>query len=78
MKKQPVFYVEREILKRGFGQSYYNYAYIASKAYLKTKTENYLDDGRIVGMGTHEELLANNEIYQDVYYSQVKGDEDNE
>ena len=37
-----------------------------------------LDDGRIVGMGTHEELLANNEIYQDVYYSQVKGDEDNE
>jgi ATP-binding cassette subfamily B protein len=31
-----------------------------------------LDDGRIVGLGTHDELLKNNEIYQEVYYSQVK------
>ena len=32
-----------------------------------------LDDGKINGMGTHEELLANNEIYRDVYESQQKG-----
>lgn len=32
-----------------------------------------LDDGEIVGLGTHEELLKNNEIYQDVYNSQMKG-----
>ena len=36
-----------------------------------------MDDGRINGIGTHEELLKSNEIYQDVYYSQVKGGEDN-
>lgn len=47
MKKQPVVYVEREILKRGHGQSYYTYGYIVSKAYLKSKTENYLDDGQV-------------------------------
>lgn len=32
-----------------------------------------LDDGRINGMGTHEELLANNAIYGEVYDSQRKG-----
>ncbi|MCI7656532.1 ABC transporter ATP-binding protein [Anaerotignum sp.] len=32
-----------------------------------------LDDGRINGMGTHEELLANNAIYGEVYESQRKG-----
>ena len=35
-----------------------------------------LDDGKISGIGTHEELLENNEIYADVYNSQVKGDDD--
>ena len=35
-----------------------------------------LDDGKISGVGTHEELLENNEIYADVYNSQVKGDDD--
>ena len=34
-----------------------------------------LDDGHIDGFGTHEELLANNEIYKEVYYSQTEGDE---
>ena len=34
-----------------------------------------LDDGKISGIGTHEELLLNNEIYADVYNSQMKGDE---
>ncbi|MEQ3474060.1 ABC transporter ATP-binding protein [Enterococcus cecorum] len=32
-----------------------------------------LDEGKINGIGTHEELLANNQIYQEVYESQVKG-----
>lgn len=32
-----------------------------------------LNDGKIDGYGTHEELLANNAIYQEVYNSQVKG-----
>ena len=29
-----------------------------------------LDDGRIIGMGTHEELMKNCEAYQEIYYSQ--------
>ena len=32
-----------------------------------------MDNGKIDGIGTHEELLKNNEIYRDVYESQVKG-----
>lgn len=32
-----------------------------------------MDNGRMNGMGTHEELLATNQIYQEVNYSQVKG-----
>lgn len=35
-----------------------------------------LDNGIINAIGTHEELLASNEIYKDVYYSQVKGGEE--
>lgn len=35
-----------------------------------------LDDGKINGVGTHEELLANNEIYRDVYESQTGGSGD--
>ena len=31
-----------------------------------------MEDGRINGFGTHEELLENNPIYQEVYYSQTK------
>ena len=31
-----------------------------------------LDDGVIVGLGTHEELLAGCEVYQEIYYSQFK------
>lgn len=37
-----------------------------------------LDEGKIVGMGTHGELIKNNDIYREVYESQVKGGEDNE
>ena len=29
-----------------------------------------LDDGRLVGKGTHEELLENCGVYQEIYYSQ--------
>ena len=32
-----------------------------------------LDNGRIHAVGTHEELLANDQIYQEVYHSQQKG-----
>lgn len=29
-----------------------------------------LDDGRMAGVGTHDELLVNCEVYQEIYYSQ--------
>lgn len=29
-----------------------------------------MDDGAVAGIGTHEELLADNQIYQEIYYSQ--------
>ena len=29
-----------------------------------------LDDGRLVGKGTHDELIAGNETYREIYYSQ--------
>ena len=35
-----------------------------------------LDDGRISGIGTHDELMKNNEIYREVYESQKKGSDD--
>ena len=37
-----------------------------------------MDNGRITDVGTHEELLASSKIYQEVYYSQVKGAANNE
>ena len=32
-----------------------------------------LDDDHIAGQGTHEELLASNKIYQEIYQSQQEG-----
>ena len=32
-----------------------------------------MDDGRVHGFGTHEELLRDNEIYREVYESQTNG-----
>ena len=32
-----------------------------------------MEDGRVHGFGTHEELLGNNEIYREVYESQTNG-----
>ena len=31
-----------------------------------------LDDGMIAGMGTHEQLLEDCEVYQEIYYSQFE------
>lgn len=31
-----------------------------------------LDDGNVAGMGTHEELLENCDVYQEIYYSQFE------
>ena len=35
-----------------------------------------MNEGRIDGIGTHEELLEKNEIYRDVYESQIRGSGD--
>ena len=32
-----------------------------------------LDDGTVVGQGTHEELMATNPVYQEIYNSQQEG-----
>ena len=37
-----------------------------------------LDDGEINGFGTHQELLETNDIYREVYESQMKGDDNDE
>ena len=34
-----------------------------------------LDDGKIVGIGTHDELLENNLIYKEIYNSQIMAEE---
>lgn len=34
-----------------------------------------LEDGKVNGIGSHEELMKSNEIYREVYNSQQKGDE---
>jgi ATP-binding cassette subfamily B protein len=35
-----------------------------------------MNEGRVDGFGTHEELLKSNEIYRDVYESQQGGSRD--
>ena len=37
-----------------------------------------LDNGTLNAVGTHEELLKTNEIYREVYESQVKGGDNDE
>lgn len=34
-----------------------------------------LDDGQVVGIGTHDELLKNCEVYQEIHYSQYQKEE---
>lgn len=36
-----------------------------------------MEKGEIDDVGTHDELLSRNEIYREIYYSQVKGGEEN-
>ena len=33
------------------------------------------DQGKVVGQGTHKELLATNEVYQEIAYSQLSKEE---
>lgn len=35
-----------------------------------------MDDGKLVGIGTHAELLAGNPVYQEIYYSQFPKEEE--
>ena len=35
-----------------------------------------LNDGKINGIGTHDELIENNEIYREVYESQINANAD--
>ena len=35
-----------------------------------------MDEGKVNGFGTHDELLAGNEIYKDVFESQTAGSGD--
>ena len=37
-----------------------------------------LDDGDVAGMGTHEELLKNCQVYQEIYYSQFERKEEDQ
>ena len=32
-----------------------------------------MNDGKIMDIGNHEELLARNEVYADLFYTQQKG-----
>lgn len=34
-----------------------------------------LDDGHMVGLGSHEDLLASCKEYQEIYYSQFRKEE---
>ena len=36
-----------------------------------------LEDGKVHAVGTHQELLAGDPIYQEIYASQMKGGEEN-
>ena len=36
-----------------------------------------LDDGKVHRIGTHAELLADDQIYQEIYASQMKGGDEN-
>ena len=37
-----------------------------------------LDDGKMVGIGTHDELLESNSIYREIYNSQIMSEEDSD
>jgi ATP-binding cassette subfamily B protein len=35
-----------------------------------------IDDGKITGLGTHDDLLANSPVYKEIYDAQLGGDFD--
>ena len=35
-----------------------------------------MEDGHVMGFGTHRELLAEDPIYQEIYQSQMKGEDE--
>ncbi len=39
---------------------------------MEASTILVLDEGKLVGKGTHEELLANNQTYQEIVHSQLR------
>ena len=52
----------------------------AGKLFAEGKKEDadkiiVMEDGKINGIGTHDELLKSNKIYKEVYDSQMKGSE---
>ena len=48
-------------------------AALAAEAEKSRRQIVVLDDDHIAGRGTHEELLASNTIYQEIYQSQQEG-----
>lgn len=69
MKKQPIVYIQRPLIKRGEGVAYIA-GYVVSKAYLKSKTERYMEDGTIktnyeveyIGYDKANEFLAESDF----------------
>ena len=45
------------------------------QTYLQRVEAQVLEDGQMAGHGTHEELLADCEVYQEIYYSQFPKEE---
>lgn len=37
-----------------------------------------MDDGKIVGLGTHDDLISSCDVYREICLSQNKGDDENE
>ena len=46
-----------------------------TKLIVAQRISTIMDAGKVVGQGTHEELLANNEVYREIAYSQLSKEE---
>ncbi len=62
----------RKALKEMPGQTTIFIVSQRASSLMHANTIIVLDDGDVAGMGTHEELLANCEVYQEIYYSQFE------
>ena len=52
--------------------------FIVSQRTASVRTADFivvLDDGKVVGIGSHDELMNTCETYREIHLSQVKGDE---